>query len=233
MFQRTPNYVVPARNAPLDAGGAARGSRPTTRRCGRRPSRGGPAASTRSTGWSGARGRARTSASASTRRAGSAAGSASSARSSTCWSTRRPTTPRRSSSATRSGRRCSDPDGRGEAARRASVVGCKRLCIDTGYYETFNRPNVTLVDVSADADRADHASAASASRGRDYALDALVLATGFDAMTGALLRIDIRGAGGRTLQGDVGGRARGPISGSRSRAFPTCSRSPGRAARRC
>jgi cyclohexanone monooxygenase len=80
-----------------------------------------------------------------------------------------------------------------------SVVGCKRLCIDTGYYETFNRANVTLVDLRrAPLERVTEQGVRAA--GRDYPLDALVLATGFDAMTGALLRIEIRGAGGRTLK---------------------------------
>jgi cation diffusion facilitator CzcD-associated flavoprotein CzcO len=80
-----------------------------------------------------------------------------------------------------------------------SVVGCKRLCIDTGYYETFNRANVTLVDVASAPIEAITEEGVRAA-GKEYALDALVFATGFDAMTGALLRIDIRGAGGRTLQ---------------------------------
>ena len=78
------------------------------------------------------------------------------------------------------------------------MVGCKRLCVDTGYYETFNRANVTLVDVSRDADRGDHGERLRPRRA--YALDALVFATGFDAMTGALLAIDIRGRGGLPLQ---------------------------------
>ncbi len=80
-----------------------------------------------------------------------------------------------------------------------SIFGCKRLCIDTGYFETFNRPNVTLVDISQtpieriteDGLRVD---------GDAYRLDAIVFATGFDAMTGALNKIDIRGIAGRTLK---------------------------------
>ncbi|HEX5796128.1 MAG TPA: NAD(P)/FAD-dependent oxidoreductase, partial [Geminicoccaceae bacterium] len=81
----------------------------------------------------------------------------------------------------------------------ASVVGCKRLCIDTGYYETFNRANVTLVDLRR-APLEEITGQGVRAGGRHYPLDALVLATGFDAMTGALLRIEIRGAGGRTLK---------------------------------
>ena len=73
-----------------------------------------------------------------------------------------------------------------------SVVGCKRMCVDTDYYATYNRENVTLVDVSADPiERITPAGVVSG--GTEYAFDALVFATGFDAMTGAVSRIDIRG----------------------------------------
>src|SRR4030095_1235526 len=78
-------------------------------------------------------------------------------------------------------------------------VGTKRMCVDTSYYETYNRDNVTLVDIrrapieaiSPDGLRTTEAT---------YTFDSLVFATGFDAMTGALLGIDIRGRGGRTLK---------------------------------
>ena len=77
-------------------------------------------------------------------------------------------------------------------------IGTKRICVDTDYYQTYNRPNVTLVDVRGNpiteltveglrvADTA-------------YAFDAIVFATGFDAMTGAVLAVDLRGRGGRKL----------------------------------
>src|SRR5262249_42046950 len=79
------------------------------------------------------------------------------------------------------------------------VIGCKRLCVDTGYWETFNRPNVSLVDVSEQP--IDDITAAGVKvNGSTYGLDTIVFATGFDAMTGALLKIDIRGTGGRTLK---------------------------------
>ncbi len=79
------------------------------------------------------------------------------------------------------------------------VVGCKRLCSDTQYFETFNRPNVTLVDIAA---KPIEAITAHGVRTADaaYDVDCIVFATGFDAMTGALTRIDIRGRGGRTLR---------------------------------
>jgi cation diffusion facilitator CzcD-associated flavoprotein CzcO len=79
------------------------------------------------------------------------------------------------------------------------VVGCKRLCVDTNYYATYNRANVTLVDVKQHPiERITEHGLITA--GREYTFDNLIFATGFDAMTGSLLRIDIRGKGGLTLQ---------------------------------
>lgn len=79
------------------------------------------------------------------------------------------------------------------------AFGCKRLCLDTGYLETFNLPHVRLVDVSEQPiERLTERGVAVG--GRLYELDALVMATGFDAMTGAALRIEVRGRGGRRLQ---------------------------------
>jgi cyclohexanone monooxygenase len=78
-------------------------------------------------------------------------------------------------------------------------LGTKRLCVDTDYYATFNRDNVTLVDlretpIEAITPRGLRTRAAA------YEVDSLVFATGFDAMTGALLAIDVRGRGGRSLR---------------------------------
>jgi len=79
------------------------------------------------------------------------------------------------------------------------VIGCKRLCVDTDYYATFNRPNVRLVDISASG--IDEITPRGARvNGDAFELDALVFATGFDAMTGTLLKIDVRGREGRTLR---------------------------------
>ncbi|MEM7123488.1 MAG: NAD(P)/FAD-dependent oxidoreductase [Pseudomonadota bacterium] len=80
-----------------------------------------------------------------------------------------------------------------------NVVGCKRLCIDTNYYATYNRDNVTLVDVSETPIEAITPEGLNVD-GRAYAVDVIVLATGFDAMTGALLKVAIQGRGGETLQ---------------------------------
>jgi cyclohexanone monooxygenase len=77
--------------------------------------------------------------------------------------------------------------------------GCKRPIIDVDYYETFNRDNVTLVDLKKEP------IVAITPRGittedRDFEFDVIVLATGFDAMTGALTRIDISGRAGVSLR---------------------------------
>ncbi|MDH4325243.1 MAG: NAD(P)/FAD-dependent oxidoreductase [Betaproteobacteria bacterium] len=75
----------------------------------------------------------------------------------------------------------------------------KRPPIDTDYYETFNRGNVTLVDLRADPiERITPRGIRT--RSAEHALDIIVFATGFDAMTGPLLAIDIRGRDGRALR---------------------------------
>jgi cyclohexanone monooxygenase len=79
-----------------------------------------------------------------------------------------------------------------------NTIGCKRLCVDTGYYETFNLAHVHLVDVAA-APIERISETAIHTGGRAYEVDAIVFATGFDAMTGALRRIDIQGRDGRKL----------------------------------
>ena len=84
-------------------------------------------------------------------------------------------------------------------------IGSKRLCLDTGYYETYNRDNVTLVDarstpiqeITPDGVRTTAA---------DYAVDSIAFATGFDAMTGALREIDIQTpTGGKLAEKWTGG----------------------------
>jgi cyclohexanone monooxygenase len=80
-----------------------------------------------------------------------------------------------------------------------TFVGCKRLCVDTNYFATFNRPNVHLVDVKAQPIERITPTGLVVG-GKEYALDAIVFATGFDAMTGAILKIDIRGRDGLPLR---------------------------------
>jgi cyclohexanone monooxygenase len=79
-------------------------------------------------------------------------------------------------------------------------IGTKRLCLDTGYYETYNRDNVTLIDVRSDPIAAITETGVRTLGGQTFALDALVFATGFDAMTGALREIDIRTSEGGELR---------------------------------
>ena len=79
------------------------------------------------------------------------------------------------------------------------VLGCKRLCADTGYYETFNRDNVILVDLIEEPIQSILEQGVLTSR-QVIEVDAIVYATGFDAMTGALNKIDIRGRQGLTLK---------------------------------
>jgi cyclohexanone monooxygenase len=91
-----------------------------------------------------------------------------------------------------------DPDT-AERLSPTQVIGCKRLCIDTGYYETFNRPHVHLVDLTETPIEAVTPAGIRTTAGH-HDLDSIVYATGFDAMTGALARIDIRGRGGQALR---------------------------------
>ncbi len=79
------------------------------------------------------------------------------------------------------------------------IAGCKRMVLDTGYYETFNRDNVSVVDVS-NGPIEGFARDGLVAGGRTYPLDVVVFATGYDAMTGALLAMDIRGKKGKTLR---------------------------------
>jgi cyclohexanone monooxygenase len=77
-------------------------------------------------------------------------------------------------------------------------IGTKRICVDTDYYLTYNRPNVDLVDVRDAPVEAVTPNGLQVG-GREYKFDAIVFATGFDAMTGALTRMGIVGRNGETL----------------------------------
>jgi len=80
-----------------------------------------------------------------------------------------------------------------------TVLGCKRLCVDTNYYQTFNRDNVKLVDIGeAGIDKISDQGVIA--QGEEFSFDTLIFATGFDAMTGALLDIDIRGNNNLSLK---------------------------------
>jgi cation diffusion facilitator CzcD-associated flavoprotein CzcO len=77
-------------------------------------------------------------------------------------------------------------------------IGIKRPCLDTGYYATFNKDNVHLVDLRK-SPLAEFTEKGVRTTEREYEFDSIVLATGFDAVTGALTAIDIRGRDGVKL----------------------------------
>jgi cyclohexanone monooxygenase len=92
-----------------------------------------------------------------------------------------------------------DPATAEKLSPRTYPIGTKRIPIDTDYYETFNRDNVTLVDIRSSPIEAITPKGIRTSEG-DYQLDSIVFATGFDAMTGSLFRLGIKGRGGIALQ---------------------------------
>ena len=78
-------------------------------------------------------------------------------------------------------------------------LGTKRLCLDSGYYETFNRPNVTLVDVRSNPITEITPTGLRTTAG-EHEFDILIYATGFDALTGSMTRMNVTGADGRRLE---------------------------------
>ena len=77
-------------------------------------------------------------------------------------------------------------------------IGAKRICTDDNYFQTFNRDNVSLVNLRATPiERIDPSGIDTTDA--HYDVDALVLATGFDAMTGSVQKLNVVGRGGRTL----------------------------------
>jgi cation diffusion facilitator CzcD-associated flavoprotein CzcO len=92
-----------------------------------------------------------------------------------------------------------DPDVAEALSPRGYPLGCKRPVLDTDYFETFNQDHVSLVDLRRDPIEEVTPTGIRTASGF-VELDVLVLATGFDAMTGALTRIDVRGRDGRLLR---------------------------------
>ena len=147
-------------------------------------------------------------------------------------STRRPTTPRPSSSATRSGRSSTTRTWPRRCRRARFPFGTKRPCLDTGYYATFNKDNV-------DAGRPAQDPAGRAHRGRRAHVRAGVRVRR-DRVRHRLRRDDRRAERDRHPRAATGSRCgrsgprdRAPTWGSPSPASRTCSRSPARPARRC
>ena len=92
-----------------------------------------------------------------------------------------------------------DPDVAEKLIPKGYPFGGKRICVEAGYFATFNRNNVALIDITEEPIRRITPTGILAGD-TEHPVDVIVFATGFDAMTGALLAIDIRGRGGRTLQ---------------------------------
>ena len=93
-----------------------------------------------------------------------------------------------------------DPDTAAKLTDIDHPYATKRPPIDTRYFETYNRDNVTLIDVRADPIARITPEGLELESGRAFALDIIVYATGFDAMTGPLLNIDITGRDGQPLR---------------------------------
>ena len=95
--------------------------------------------------------------------------------------------------------RVSDPVLAEKLTPRDIHIGTKRLCLDTQYFETFNRDNVSLVDIRSTPIQEINGVGVK-TNDAEYKLDALIFATGFDAMTGAILNIDIRTSSGLSME---------------------------------
>ena len=98
-------------------------------------------------------------------------------------------------------RTMTDPEVAESLSPRGYPLGCKRPVLDTGYFESFNRDNVTLVDLRKYAIEEVTPNGIRTAHGL-VELDVIVLATGFDALTGALIRIDIHGRDNHVLRDD-------------------------------
>jgi cyclohexanone monooxygenase len=92
-----------------------------------------------------------------------------------------------------------DPEVAETLSPRSFPFGTKRPCLDFGYYATFNKEHVHLVDLQK-TPLAELTAKGVRTSEREYEFDSIVFATGFDAMTGALLTIDIRGRDGISLR---------------------------------
>ncbi|WP_327331801.1 NAD(P)/FAD-dependent oxidoreductase [Streptomyces anulatus] len=93
-----------------------------------------------------------------------------------------------------------DPRTAERLSPRGFPFGTKRPCLDTGYYATYNKPQVTLVDLRETPIEEITPKGVRTADGREHLLDVIVHATGFDAVTGSLLAPDIVGKGGVTLR---------------------------------
>ncbi|MFW0783517.1 NAD(P)/FAD-dependent oxidoreductase [Gordonia sp. CPCC 206044] len=93
-----------------------------------------------------------------------------------------------------------DPDTAEDLIPHGYPLGAKRICVDTDYFQTYNRDNVELVNLRTTPIETFTPSGMRTADGTEREFDVVCLATGFDAMTGALNRIDIRGVEGVSLR---------------------------------
>jgi cyclohexanone monooxygenase len=95
-------------------------------------------------------------------------------------------------------KRVHDPETAESLIPKDYRMGCKRLVVEIDYFETYNRENVRLVDLRKGGivEVTEHSIVTEQG---EFEIDTLVLATGFDALTGPLTRIEVRGRGGRLL----------------------------------
>ena len=100
-----------------------------------------------------------------------------------------------------------NPDTAERLKPRGYPIFARRPCLDTNYYESFNRPNVHLIDCLTDPIECLTERGVKV-RSQEVHLDALILATGFDGLTGAMLALDITGRDGQTLKAKWGNGAR-------------------------
>jgi cyclohexanone monooxygenase len=92
-----------------------------------------------------------------------------------------------------------DPATAEKLIPKTYAYGTKRQPLDTNYYETFNKRNVALVDAATDGPIEEITPDGIRAGGKEYPLDIIVIATGFDAMTGPLKNLGIKGRGGQSL----------------------------------
>jgi len=96
-------------------------------------------------------------------------------------------------------RTVTDPETAAKLTPKDQPFGCKRQVIDSDYYKTYNRPNVSLVDLRRGGIESITPTGIRTSQG-EFELDMLIFATGFDAMTGPLKAMNLVGVGGARIQ---------------------------------
>jgi cation diffusion facilitator CzcD-associated flavoprotein CzcO len=111
-----------------------------------------------------------------------------------------------------------DPDTAELLAPKDYPIMAKRLCADTNYYETYNRENVSLVSIK-DSPIEKLTKKGVVVGGHEYEVDSVIFATGFDAVTGAIKNIDVRGVAGESLDEHWEGAPRAYL-GLMSNGFP-------------